>query len=144
MQLARNSRGNSDIMSRSLKTEICPGGGSLPPKMALSFTLAQIEDMSIHENEASTNEPCKSIVNGSLSPPILSHIGECSPPGTLTKDPHEENNIISCRNWCSSYSQVCYDHFTICEVGQHVTLANLGRGLTIVGLGIGSYHLTDS
>ena len=41
----------------------------------------------------------------SPAPPTLSLIGDRSPPGTLTKASEQENRILSCRNWCSRYSQ---------------------------------------
>ena len=46
-----------------------------------------------------------SLKPSSPTPPTLSLIGDRSPPGTLTKASEQENRILSCRNWCSRYSQ---------------------------------------
>ena len=107
-RLARNSRDHSNITSRRLKKDECAGGAALPAQISSSFTLEESDKMSIERNEAPANRPCRTIVlnNRSPSPPILSRVGDRSPPGTLNKVPYEENRIISCRNWCSRYSQV--------------------------------------
>ena len=109
--IARTRRDHSHLTSRSIINDKCASGSSIPPQISLSLTLARSEKMNDDGNGASKNGPCRTVVfhNHSPSPPILSHVGDCSPPGTLNKVPYEEN--ISCRNWCSRYSQVCSDPF---------------------------------
>ena len=78
------------------------------PQVALSSAFTISEKMSMDGFKAPTNRQCTWTYgkkNTHLPPPILSHIGDCSSPGTIKKVTYEENNI-SCRNWCSRYSQV--------------------------------------
>ena len=81
------------------------------PQVALSSAFTISEKMSMDGFKAPTNRQCTWTYgkkNPHLPPPILSHIGDCSSPGTIKKVTYEETNI-SCRNWCSRYSQVCLE-----------------------------------
>ena len=81
---------------------------STSPQNALPSASMISKKMSMDGHEAPANRQCTwthGQKNGHTPPPILSHIGDCSSPGTIKKVTYEENNT-SCRNWCSRYSQI--------------------------------------